>query len=212
MGKLLHNIVGLAFVAAGIAMAGADRQSQQLHCQKVAPQMANCRAEIKTLAGWGGRVEDFVDVRSAKVALVTGKSTKRPKYATQATTTVARYYPVLFVDRFGRQSKMSYVSQNYEPAATAIANQVNQFLRSAEVATTIDLSETGWSWSHTESGKIAGGQTAVPHGAWIFAGLLGGVGMVLLSWPWLVSRLWPWWLMRRMNPELRSMLESESGD
>ncbi len=68
MGKLLRNIVGLVFVAASIVMAGADRQSQQLSCQKVAPQVANCRAAIKTLAGWGGRVEDFADVRSAQVA------------------------------------------------------------------------------------------------------------------------------------------------
>jgi hypothetical protein len=25
----------------------------------------------------------------------------------------------------------------------------------------------------------------------------------------LVSRFWPWWLLRRMNPQLRSMLESQ---
>jgi hypothetical protein len=203
----------LAFVAASVAMAGADRQSQQLHCQKVAPQVANCRAEIQTLEGWGGRVEDFADVRSAKVAKVTGKSTKRSKYAAQATTMLAHYYPVLLTDRAGKSSTIRFMPQNSEPASMAIADQVNQFIRSAEVKITIDLSETGWSWSYTESGNIAGGQTTVPHGAWIFAGLFGGVGLVLLAWPWLVSRLWPWWQMRRMNPQLRSMLESqESAD
>jgi hypothetical protein len=211
MGKLFRNIVGLAFVAASVAMAGADRQSQQLHCQKVAPQVANCRAAIKTLAGWGGSVEDFVDVRSAKVALVTGKSTKRSKYAAQATTTLARYYPVLLTNRAGQSSTLRFMSQNYELASMAIADQVNQFIRSAEVKTTIDLSETGWSFSYAESGNIAGGQTTVPHGAWIFAGLFGGMGLVLLGWPWLVSRFWPWWQMRRMNPKLRSMLESDRG-
>jgi hypothetical protein len=68
------------------------------------------------------------------------------------------------------------MSQNYEPASMSIANQVNQFLRSAEAQITINLSETGWSWRYTESGNIAGGQTTVPHGAWIFAGLFGGIG------------------------------------
>jgi hypothetical protein len=212
MGKLFRNIVGLACVAAGIASAGADRQSQQLHCQKVAPQVANCRAAIKTLAGWGGSIENFADVRSAKVALVTGKgkSTQRSKYAAQ-TTTVTYYYPVLLTDRAGKSSPIRSMSQNYEPASMSIADQVNQFIRSAEMKTTIDLSETGWSWIYTESGNITGGQGPVPHGAWIFAGLFGGIGLVLLSWPWWVSRFWPWWLMRRMNPELRSLLESQEG-
>jgi hypothetical protein len=205
MGKLFRNIIGLAFVAASVVMAGADRQSQQLHCHKVAPQVANCRAEIKTLVGWGSRVEDFADVRSAKVTLVNAPLTN----SETGSETIVKLYPVFLIDRAGHKSELSSIAQNYEPAATAIADQVNQFIRSAEVKTTIDLSEMGWSFSYTESGNIAGGQTTVPHGAWIFAGLFGGVGLVLLGWPWLVSRLWPWWQMRRMNPQLRSMLESQ---
>jgi hypothetical protein len=196
MGKLFRNIIGLAFVAASVAMAGVDRQSQQLHCQKVAPQVANCRAEIKTLAGWGGRVEDFADVRSARVALVnaTRRSWNKQSGYSPEKPTGERYYPVFLVARSGKQSRLVY--SNYEAISNDVADQVNQFLKSGKPTTTIDLSAV--------SGSI-------PHGAWIFAGLFGGMGLVLLGWPWVVSRLWPWWQMRRMNPQLRSMLESDRG-
>jgi hypothetical protein len=203
MGKLFRNIIGLAFVAASVAIVGADRQSQQLHCQKVAPQVANCRSEIKTLAGWGGSVEDFADVRSAKVGLVNAPLSDSETSA----VTIVKLYPVFLIDRAGNKSQLEYISQNYEPISTKIADRVNQFLRSAEPKTTIDLSGTGWSWNYTESGNISGGQGTMPHGQLIFGLLFGGAGMLLLSWPW----LWPWWRMRRMNPQLRSMLESDRG-
>jgi hypothetical protein len=194
MSKLLRNIVGLAFVAAGIVMVGSDRQSQELHCQKVTVSVANCQAQVKTLVGWGSSVQDFSDIRQAKVGLVNAPLSDSETSA----VTIVKMYPVFLLDRAGNKSQLENIPQHYEPISTTIAAQVNQFLRSTQRSTTINLSGIGWSWNYTESGSISGGQGTVPHGELIFGGLFGAVGMVLLGLPW----LWPWWQMRRMNPKL----------
>jgi hypothetical protein len=135
----LSPIAGMAALLFGGFSLGSYPKSQQLICQKVGSNRANCHVEIQTLAGWATTDLDsqrqYLGIQRAEVESIArfgAKSNRRRDF-----------YVVSLVDQSGENKyEIERTLNHQDPPVLAAVNRVNQFLQSPQqIATQIDISQ-----------------------------------------------------------------------
>jgi hypothetical protein len=146
----INTIAGILFLGAGIYALGSYPQKQQLNCQKPGTNVANCQMEIKTWAGWSTNDPDsqqqYVGIERARVNSET-ISTKEGKSK--------KLYSVYVVSGYdGKQIKRTAGEDIF--IDLEIADRINQFLRSSQTITSIDLTNDYLIANHNQAKIIVG--------------------------------------------------------
>jgi hypothetical protein len=190
MSKLLSTILGIAFLSCGTILIGSYPRSAQLICQKVQTHIADCRTEVNTIAGWGASgIDQYMEIRQAKVALVTAKRARSRTKTSFSTTTygnfqIVKLYPIFLTDRTGHKFKLEKVIQHHEPTAHRIVDGINQFIQSSQTEIIIDLN-SDWPENSNKENNI---QQQIVGQHIILGSILSFMGVLLLLLPW----LFPW--------------------
>lgn len=192
MSKLLNNILGITFISAGVVVMGSYPKSAQLFCQKVNTSTANCRTEVKTLAGWGTNgIDEYPEIRQAQVAQlserVAGGRTKEGSKITYWGSQFVKRYPILLIDRTGQKVRLAKVTSHDAQTSQEIADRFNQFIRSTESEIFINVNDDRSSSNERPEGDLAKAKSEKVYRHLFFGSILLSCGILLVF----LTRIWP---------------------
>jgi hypothetical protein len=139
-------VFSLILMFGGVPIAIAQYPTvRQFRCDRTAgrSRLANCYVELKTLGGFRNYRRDYAQVKQAKILLVNAKSSSKPGGKLRSDPINVELSPVFLVVQTGVSQKLAAV-RPYEPTATSVVTQINQFLGGDQSILSIDIMDVSW--------------------------------------------------------------------
>jgi hypothetical protein len=139
-------VFSLCLMFGGIPIAIAQYPTvRQFRCDRTVARsrLANCYVELKTLGGLGNYRRDYAQVKQAKILLVNAKRSSKPGGKLRSDPINVELSPVFLVVQTGVSQK-SVAVRPYEPTATSVVTQINQFFQGDQSTLSIDIMDVSW--------------------------------------------------------------------
>jgi hypothetical protein len=139
-------VFSLLLMFGGLPIAIAQYPTlRQFRCDRTAvrSRLANCYVELKTLGGFGNYRKNYTQVKQAKILIVNAKSSSKPGGKLRSDPINVELSPVFLAVQAGVSQKVETVKP-YEPTATSVVTQINQFLQGDQATLSIDIMDVSW--------------------------------------------------------------------